>query len=129
MNYMMSDQNPHPGDTRHSQIPVGCQTLPPPPPLRLDIGRCITRWAKPAIYICHKPSFRVEYCAIEAICAVLGLRSGRVSDDVATGRLVWLEGCLFSFCANKNPLRSGVTCNIVPRVLCLPREDPGYEVA
>ena len=22
---MMSDQNPHPGDTRHSQVPVGCK--------------------------------------------------------------------------------------------------------
>ena len=34
----MSDQNPHPGDTRHSQSPVGCPT---PPPLGLDIDRCI----------------------------------------------------------------------------------------
>ena len=31
---MMSDQNPHPGDTCHSQIPVGCPT---PPPLGLDL--------------------------------------------------------------------------------------------
>ena len=30
----MSDQNPHPGDIRHSQIPVGR-------PLGLDIDRCI----------------------------------------------------------------------------------------
>ena len=34
----MSDQNPHPGDMRHSQIPVCCLI---PPPLRLDIDRCI----------------------------------------------------------------------------------------
>ena len=27
---MMSDQNPLPGDIRHSQIPVGCPTPPPP---------------------------------------------------------------------------------------------------
>ena len=25
---MMSDQNPHPGDIRHSQIPVGCLDSP-----------------------------------------------------------------------------------------------------
>ena len=37
---MMSDQNPHPGDIRHSQISVGCPT-PPPPPLGLDIDRNI----------------------------------------------------------------------------------------
>ena len=36
---MMSGQNPHPGDMRHSQIPVGCPT---PPPLGLDIDRCIS---------------------------------------------------------------------------------------
>ena len=36
---MMSDQKPHPGDIRHSQIPMGCPT---PPPLGLDIDRCIT---------------------------------------------------------------------------------------
>ena len=36
---MMSDQNPHPGDTRNSQIP-----LPPPPPLGLGIDRCIIEW-------------------------------------------------------------------------------------
>ena len=36
---MMSDQNPHPGDMRHSQICVVCLT--PPPPLELDIDRCI----------------------------------------------------------------------------------------
>ena len=42
MKCMMSDQNPHPGNTRHSQIPVGCPTPPPPPPLVLDIDRCIT---------------------------------------------------------------------------------------
>ena len=36
----MSDQNPHPGDIRHSQIPVGCPT-PPPSPLGLDIDRNI----------------------------------------------------------------------------------------
>ena len=35
----MSDQNPHPGDTHHSQIPVGCPS--PPLPLGLDIDRCI----------------------------------------------------------------------------------------
>ena len=35
---MMSGQNPHPGDMRHGQIPVGCPT----PPLGLDIDRCIT---------------------------------------------------------------------------------------
>ena len=34
----MSDQNPHLGDTHHSQSPVGCPT---PPPLGLDIDRCI----------------------------------------------------------------------------------------
>ena len=34
---MMSDQNPHPGDTRHSQIPVGCPTPPPPPPPGLTL--------------------------------------------------------------------------------------------
>ena len=28
---MGSDQNPHPGDIHHSQIPVGCATLPSPP--------------------------------------------------------------------------------------------------
>ena len=33
---MMLDQNPHPGDMHHSQIPVG------PPPPGLDIDRCIT---------------------------------------------------------------------------------------
>ena len=35
----MSGQNPHPGDMRHSQIPVVCPTpIPPPqPPLGLDI--------------------------------------------------------------------------------------------
>ena len=27
----MSDQNPHPGDTHHSQSPVGFPTPPPPP--------------------------------------------------------------------------------------------------
>ena len=37
---MMSDQNPHPGDIRHSQISGGCPT-PPPPPLGLDIDRNI----------------------------------------------------------------------------------------
>ena len=36
--YMMSGQNPHPGDMHHGQIPVGCLT---PPPLGLDIDRCI----------------------------------------------------------------------------------------
>ena len=36
----MSGQNPHPGDMHHSQIPVSCPT--PPPPLRLDVDRCIT---------------------------------------------------------------------------------------
>ena len=35
-----NDQNPHPGDTHHSQIPVGCP--PPRSPLGLDIDRCIT---------------------------------------------------------------------------------------
>ena len=35
---MISDQNPHPGDICHSQIPVGCRS---PPPLGLDIDRCI----------------------------------------------------------------------------------------
>ena len=45
---MMAGQNPHPGDIRHGQIPVGCPTppLPPPPsspvPLGLDIDRCIS---------------------------------------------------------------------------------------
>ena len=37
---MMPDQNPHPGDTRHSQIPVGWVGRPPPP-LGLDIDSCI----------------------------------------------------------------------------------------
>ena len=27
---MMSGQNPHPVDMRHSQIPVGCPSTPPP---------------------------------------------------------------------------------------------------
>ena len=41
---MMSDQNPHPGDIRHSHIPVVCPTPPPPPPpLGLDTDRCITK--------------------------------------------------------------------------------------
>ena len=31
---MMSGQNPHPGDMRHSQIPVCC---PPPPPSGLTL--------------------------------------------------------------------------------------------
>ena len=35
---MMSGQHPHPGDMRHSQIPVG---YPTPPLLGLDIDRCI----------------------------------------------------------------------------------------
>ena len=39
---MMSGQNPHPGDMRHSQIPVGCPTPPPPHlSLGLDTVRCI----------------------------------------------------------------------------------------
>ena len=33
----MSDQNPHPGDTHHSQSPVGCPTPPPPPPSGLTL--------------------------------------------------------------------------------------------
>ena len=36
-----NDKNPHPGDTCHSQIPVGCLTSPL---LGLDIDRCITYW-------------------------------------------------------------------------------------
>ena len=36
----MSGQNPHPGDMHHGQISVGCPT--PPPPLGLDIDRCIS---------------------------------------------------------------------------------------
>ena len=39
--YMMSDQNPHPGDICHSPIPMGCPTLPP---LGFDIDRCISGW-------------------------------------------------------------------------------------
>ena len=45
---MMSDQNPHPGDTRRSQIPVGCPT--PPTPLGLDIDRCINAHNKTLLY-------------------------------------------------------------------------------
>ena len=37
---MMSNQNPHPRDMRHSQIPLGCLT-PPPHPLGLYIDRYI----------------------------------------------------------------------------------------
>ena len=39
---MMSDQKPHPGDIRQSQIPMVWPTPPPPVPLGLDIDRCIT---------------------------------------------------------------------------------------
>ena len=35
---MMSSQNLHPGDMRHSQIPV---SWPTPPRIGLDIDRCI----------------------------------------------------------------------------------------
>ena len=38
---MMSGQNPHLGDMRHSQISVCCPT--PHPLLGLDIDRCITK--------------------------------------------------------------------------------------
>ena len=37
----MSGENPHPGDMHHGQNPVGCPTPHPPPPLGLDIDRCI----------------------------------------------------------------------------------------
>jgi len=38
---MMSDQNPYPGDIRYCQIPMGCPS--PPPPLGLDIDRCVMK--------------------------------------------------------------------------------------
>ena len=44
MKWMMCDQNPHPGDIRHSQIPVGCPISPPP--LDLAIDRCIIFWLR-----------------------------------------------------------------------------------
>ena len=43
---MMSVQNPHPGDTRHSQISVGCPTPPPSPSFGLDIDKCINAFVK-----------------------------------------------------------------------------------
>ena len=38
---MMADQNPHPGDTRHSQFPWVARPPTPPPPFGLDIDKCI----------------------------------------------------------------------------------------
>ena len=62
----MSDQNPHPGDIRHSQIPVGCPN-PPPPPSGL---RCV-------IYLksigCHTESLFWEiFVCVRNISALAG---------------------------------------------------------
>ena len=44
---MMSDQNPHPGDIRHSQIPVVCLTPPPLSGLTLE-GALLLQKKQPA---------------------------------------------------------------------------------
>ena len=58
---------PHPGDIRHSQIPMGCPTHPPPP-LGLDIDRCITEVNILQVRVCH--TFAISTCPI--ILFVLG---------------------------------------------------------
>ena len=52
---MMSDQNPHPGDIRHSQIPVGFPPPPPPSGLTL-IGALHLGEKSRLLFVLHKLS-------------------------------------------------------------------------
>ena len=65
---MMSDQNPHPGDIRHSQIPLGCPTPPPSPPSGLTLIGALAKHLIPIFYtpqynlifLCHKTYFFIR---------------------------------------------------------------------
>ena len=72
---MMSVQNPHPGDRHHGQIPVGCPT---PPPLGLDIDRCIIYTAGDSNpFISHVPAVVLskKYLRLTSVSAQIGRKT------------------------------------------------------
>lgn len=58
---IMYNENPNPGDRPHNQIPMG-SPIHPPPPLGLNIDRCI-RWAlAPTFLFCSCKVYYFSLC-------------------------------------------------------------------
>ena len=69
----MSDQNPHPGDMRHSQIPVGCPTHTPPPASGLTLIGALLLTAETILDItqlCRHQIIKLHHFPFIGVCFI-----------------------------------------------------------
>ena len=69
----MSDQNPHPGNMRHSQIPVGCPTHTPPPASGLTLIGALLLTAETILDItqlCRHQIIKLHHFPFIGVCCI-----------------------------------------------------------